>query len=221
MHVEVVGDVVAVVAQGRREERQQPDAGDAQILQVVELLDQALEIADAVVVAVVERLDVQLVDDGVFVPRGSLALPGRFTIVNSLSGEVIEVALGPEPAAQHEDTGRIRRVQLDEIPGTLPHVAVAVHDVVHLQRLIRGDPEPVEIELDPAALMVTGVETHHRHHDVGQILGRLAVADEERVVDVVETKRVVALERGVVAPRVIDPGDQLAKALRRRRGSAA
>ena len=137
---------------------------------------------------------------------GSLALPGRFTIVRSLSGEVIEVALGPEPASQHEDAGRIRGVQLDEIPGTLPDVAVAVHDVVHLQRLIRGDPEPVEIEIDPAGLMVTGVETHHRHHDVGQILGGLAVAEEERVVESMKTKRVVPLQRRIVAPRVIRRG---------------
>ena len=37
MHAQVVGDVVAVVAQRRREERQQPEAGDTQILDVIEL----------------------------------------------------------------------------------------------------------------------------------------------------------------------------------------
>ena len=65
----VVGDVVAVVAQGRRVERQEPEAGDPQVLEVVELLDQPGEVADAVVVAVEERLDVQLVDDGILVPE--------------------------------------------------------------------------------------------------------------------------------------------------------
>ena len=69
MDVPVVGDVVAVVAQRRREERQQPQAGDAEPLQVVELLREALEVADAVVVAVEERLDVRLVDDRVLVPE--------------------------------------------------------------------------------------------------------------------------------------------------------
>ena len=38
---DVVGDVVAVVAQRRGEERQQPEAGDAEVLEVVELLRQA------------------------------------------------------------------------------------------------------------------------------------------------------------------------------------
>ena len=39
VHAEVVGDIVAVVAQRRREKREQPQAGDAQVLQVVELAD--------------------------------------------------------------------------------------------------------------------------------------------------------------------------------------
>ena len=68
MNVGVVGDVVAVVAQRRGTEGQQPDGGDAQVLQVVELLRQAAEIADAVGHAVEEGADVDFVDDGVFVP---------------------------------------------------------------------------------------------------------------------------------------------------------
>ena len=65
----VVGDVVAVVAAGRGIERQQPQRGDAEILQIVELLGQPGEIADAVIVAVGEGLDVKLIDDGVLVPE--------------------------------------------------------------------------------------------------------------------------------------------------------
>ena len=65
----VVGDVVAVIAQRRRIERQQPDDVDAEVLQVVELARQPLKIADAVVVRVKERADVRLVDDPVFVPE--------------------------------------------------------------------------------------------------------------------------------------------------------
>ena len=60
MDVLVVRDVVAVVSQRRRIEGQQPEAVDAEALQVVELLRQAREVADAVVVAVEERADVRL-----------------------------------------------------------------------------------------------------------------------------------------------------------------
>ncbi len=68
--VGVIGDVVAVVPQGRGVEGQQPDGGDAQVLEVVEPLGQAAEVADAVAVAVLEGADVDLVDDGVLVPEG-------------------------------------------------------------------------------------------------------------------------------------------------------
>jgi hypothetical protein len=61
---EKVRDVVAAVAQRRRVHRQQPDAVDAEPLQIVELLDQAAEVARAVVVAVEEAAQVDLVEDG-------------------------------------------------------------------------------------------------------------------------------------------------------------
>ncbi len=69
VHVAVVGDVVAVVLERRRIERQQPHRVDAQFFYVVELGGQPLEVADAVAVRVEERLDVQLVDDRVLVPE--------------------------------------------------------------------------------------------------------------------------------------------------------
>ena len=64
-----VGDVVAVVAARRGVERQQPQAGHAQAGQVVDPLGQPLQVADAVAVAVGERLDVDAVDDGVLPPQ--------------------------------------------------------------------------------------------------------------------------------------------------------
>ena len=71
----IVRGVVAVVLQGRGAEREQPEGGDAEILQVVEPLGQAREIADAIPVAVVERADVELVNDRVFVPEGIVRQP--------------------------------------------------------------------------------------------------------------------------------------------------
>ena len=81
--VAVVGDVVAVVAAGARIERQQPERGDAEVPQIIEPLGQAGEIADAVVVAVGERLDVQLVDDGVLEPQ---RIVGGLRFLNAGSG---------------------------------------------------------------------------------------------------------------------------------------
>ena len=44
----VIGNVVAVVAQRRGKKRHQPDGVDAEVLEVVELLREALEVTDAV-----------------------------------------------------------------------------------------------------------------------------------------------------------------------------
>src|SRR3546814_17829262 len=47
----------------------QPDRVDAEFGDVVELVDEAGEIADAVAIAIAEALDVQLIDDRVLVPE--------------------------------------------------------------------------------------------------------------------------------------------------------
>ena len=65
----VIGDVVPLVLQGRGVEGQQPDRGDAEVLQVVEPLGEPGEVTDAVAVAVREGTHVCLVDDRVAVPR--------------------------------------------------------------------------------------------------------------------------------------------------------
>ncbi len=64
----VISDVIAVIAQRRGVEWQQPDGGDAQLLHIIQPLHQARKIADAIAVRIHERLDVQLVDDGILVP---------------------------------------------------------------------------------------------------------------------------------------------------------
>ena len=66
--VEIIGDVVPVVAKRRRIKRQEPDGGNAELLEIIQPLDQAAEVAHPVAVAVAEGLDVQLVDDRVLVP---------------------------------------------------------------------------------------------------------------------------------------------------------
>ncbi len=75
----VVRDVVAVIA-GRRHDRHQPDAGDTQVgrrvrvavVQVIELTDQASQVAHPVAIAVVEAADEDLVERCV-VPPGLAA----------------------------------------------------------------------------------------------------------------------------------------------------
>src|SRR5579862_2475989 len=64
VNVAVFADIVAVVQAGRRIKRQQPDGVGAELGNVVELGDQAGKIANAVIIAVEKRFDVQLENDG-------------------------------------------------------------------------------------------------------------------------------------------------------------
>ena len=74
-----IGDVVAVVLQGRGVDGHQPEAVDAQLLEVVELRRQADQVAVAVAVGVVETPDVDLVEDGVLVPEAFGSRHGEST----------------------------------------------------------------------------------------------------------------------------------------------
>src|SRR5256886_9352199 len=67
--VEIIGDVVAIITQWGWIKGQEPDRGNAELLEVIEFLDQTAKIANAVAIAVMEGFDVQLVDDRVLVPK--------------------------------------------------------------------------------------------------------------------------------------------------------
>ena len=72
VHLSVGRDVVPVVFQRRWIERQEPQGGDSQVPDVVQLALEPPEVADAVAVAVVVGADVDLVQHGVLVPaRGA------------------------------------------------------------------------------------------------------------------------------------------------------
>src|SRR5665213_1452340 len=70
MNAGVVADVVAVIPQRRWKKGKQPQTGDAELLQIIQLLHETGKVSDAVIVAVEKSLYVKLVDDRVFVPQG-------------------------------------------------------------------------------------------------------------------------------------------------------
>ncbi len=87
-YVHVVGDVVPVVAQRRRIGRQQPERGNPEVLQVVELFDQPAEIADPIVVAVKKGFDMQLIQNRVLVPKRIVGTRNAATSAEDRAGIV-------------------------------------------------------------------------------------------------------------------------------------
>ncbi len=83
VHVVVIHHVIAVIA-GRRIDGHEPDAGDAEvvggmgiaIVEVVELLNETLKVADTIAIAIIKTADENLVEDGI-VPPGIAAGAAR------------------------------------------------------------------------------------------------------------------------------------------------
>ncbi len=65
----VLRDVVAVVPERRGVERQQPQTVDAERFDVVELVQQTDEIAEAIAIAVAKGFDVELIDNCILIPE--------------------------------------------------------------------------------------------------------------------------------------------------------
>ena len=116
----VVRDVVPVVSKRRRIEGEQPQARDAEVVQVRKLLCEPGEIADTVRIAVVEGADVHLVDDCVFVP------------------ERIGVTVSEITGSNDEDVCHpLGRIQLYIVPFALPGVTRLVEQIFDDVRLAR------------------------------------------------------------------------------------
>src|SRR5689334_8354615 len=69
INVEIIRNVVAIIAQRRRIKRQEPDRGCTQLGEIIELFNQPAEIPNSIAIAVVKGLNVQLVDDRILVPK--------------------------------------------------------------------------------------------------------------------------------------------------------
>jgi hypothetical protein len=71
----VVRDIVAVVAERAGVDGQEPDRADAEVADLEQLLDETPQVPVAVAVRVVERPNVDLIENQIPVPRNGHALP--------------------------------------------------------------------------------------------------------------------------------------------------
>src|SRR5271169_6696986 len=71
----VVGNIIAEVLHGRLEDRRNPDRVDAQLGEIAQPARDSCEIADSVLIGVLERAGIDLIDDGGLPPVRSLHYP--------------------------------------------------------------------------------------------------------------------------------------------------
>src|ERR1035441_1048219 len=70
----IIRHIVTKIGHGRRVDRRDPDGINAELDQVVKVLKNPLQIADAVAVSVLERARINLIDDAVLPPSELLHL---------------------------------------------------------------------------------------------------------------------------------------------------
>jgi len=138
VHRLVLGDVVAVVAERRWIERQQPQRVDVERLHVVELLNEAWKVTEAIAIAVAKRLHVQLVDDRVLVPERVVGAEGSCGSIGHRCGE----RHWGGSALQPENVSGLKiRVESHVVARAAPAVARAGEQILHDVRRVRIEPE--------------------------------------------------------------------------------
>ena len=201
--VGVVGDVVAVVAQRRGIERQQPDRGDAEVLQVVELRGQAAEVADAVAVAVEEGPDVDLVDDRVLVPeriggRRSGPSGDAAAAVPALRAGWRRSSIGLASPARRGERGACRasrRIELDAVRPAATTADGAAEQVDDVQRRRRPAARRRRARSSSVPACDAGAGRARRRTSTRSASRVAAVRDQLLVVDRVEPQCRRSLER--------------------------
>ena len=147
----VVGDVVSIVAQWRWEERQEPDAGDPQVLQIIETRQQSREITDAVVIRIRKRANMELIDNRILVPEG---IRCACDLLHAFALPKTSVGTPSLNSAHAKDVRRLNpRPQRHIIAGS-PSVLNTVQQVVDKKTFTCGTADLVEVEIRPAALLV-------------------------------------------------------------------
>src|SRR5438067_5713062 len=101
------------------------------------------------------------------------------------------------------------RVEFHVVAGAAPEVARIGEQFVQLVSVPWTYSPAFQIEPNPAALDVMGIEVHDDEHDVLGRCGLLAVGNQVFVIQFVELQTIVALQRGIFAPDAIDPFDEV------------
>ena len=81
----VVGNVVAVVNKRGNIDRIQPQDVDAKLFKIRQFFDDALDVADSVVVRIVEALRINLIDDAFFPPIAHYSSSSSSSVCKNLS----------------------------------------------------------------------------------------------------------------------------------------
>ena len=231
-------DVVAVVAQRRWVERQEPHGRDAEVGDVVELLGQPGEVAHPVSRPVVERLDVELVDDRVLVPVRIVAQELRRAGCGSARGAagchrpqgLLTVGLVGWPGQPVEGGSRGATVKMRNASPAGSRTtarsapALARHgtgeQVGEQVRLVPPDADGRQVRVEDRTLGGGRVAVHRHVDGVAPAVGlagervdlavrhRLAIEEGPLAAHVLEAQVVIPLQGGALVSQPVELADE-------------
>src|SRR4051794_11093122 len=127
--------------------------------------------------------------------------------IESSSEEVVETLLGPLEAQDRPERRRLLRRQPHERGASLPERALPREHVVDLVRLVVGDAEELDGDVQDRLLRRVRIEADRGEDQAGAVIGGLGVEGHALVVGAVEAQVAVRLQRLVLAARAIERGD--------------
>jgi hypothetical protein len=77
-------------------------------------------------------------------------------------------------------------IKFNVVLRSLPQVARIAQQIMHLVRLMGGEPQPLQPEFYPAGVCMVGIEVHHHHDHVSSVLGVFAITEELVIIGIVK-----------------------------------
>ena len=97
--------------------------------------------------------------------------------------------------------GHYVRTERNVVAAIVPLIAHAGEEIFYLKVFVVRNGEPFKVQIDPASLLLGWVKVDSNKNPIGST--GLAVTHDVGVIDMVEMKRTVALERRIVATNLI------------------
>src|SRR5262249_53259396 len=167
-----------------------------------EPLGQAREIAHAIVVAVGECLDVELIDDRILEPE---LVTGLLRTDLDVGGDVHD---GLSRTAEHE-RGIILRVDAQPDAAPFEDVAFTGQEIFYRRDgatlVRRPDLDPAEVEPELARADVA--QCHRRRHRIRAVNAVLDVANDLVVIDLREPQIAGLQQRRIALPKLVETAD--------------
>ena len=87
------------------------------------------------------------------------------------------------------------RRQLNIIPRALPEILFLSEQIINPEWLSGSEPDRCEIEIDETGLLRETIQIHDRNDYFRVVVARLAVANDRRIIDIMESQIAIFLQR--------------------------